>query len=190
MKAITPENEIPPAHKTAASGTLPTEHTNESAATTGPSTTLSSRRGVAEECVRNSRLKNDIGRSATKPAITKPAVISFHSISQSPRKLCATSDHASIEVRRSRHVISSVPALWCWWPASACSAWTRASASARRETNRRIAAHISAIKKIPPTNSASVNCQPRKIHMTIPISNTRFVDANWNAIAEAIATAA
>ncbi len=36
---------------------------------------------------------------------------------------------------------------------------------------------------MPPTNSASVNCQPRKIQITSPSSKTRFVDANWNAIA-------
>jgi hypothetical protein len=38
---------------------------------------------------------------------------------------------------------------------------------------------------MPPTNSASVNCQPRKIQITIPISKTRFVDANWKTIADA-----
>ena len=37
----------------------------------------------------------------------------------------------------------------------------------------------------PPMNSASVNSQPRKIHMTIPSSNTRFVEANWKDIAAA-----
>ena len=30
-----------------------------------------------------------------------------------------------------------------------------------------------------------MNSQPRKIHITIPISKTSFVDANWNAIAAA-----
>ena len=45
--------------------------------------------------------------------------------------------------------------------------------------------HMSAISTSPPTSSASVNCQPRKIHITIPSSNTRFVEANWNAIADA-----
>jgi hypothetical protein len=30
-----------------------------------------------------------------------------------------------------------------------------------------------------------VNSQPRKTHITIPSSKTRFVDANWNAIADA-----
>jgi hypothetical protein len=35
----------------------------------------------------------------------------------------------------------------------------------------------------PPMSSASVNCQPSSTHVTIPSSNTRFVDANWNTIA-------
>src|SRR5919206_5301083 len=105
MNAITPENEMPPAHKTAASGTLPTEQTNESAATTGPNTTFSSRRGTVGASVTNKPLKNDIGSSAMNPAITKPAPISFQSIAQSPRKLCATSDQASSETMRRRHVM-------------------------------------------------------------------------------------
>ena len=42
-----------------------------------------------------------------------------------------------------------------------------------------------AIRIRPPRNSASVNSQPRKTQITIPISKTRFVDANWNAIAVA-----
>ena len=44
---------------------------------------------------------------------------------------------------------------------------------------------MSAMSRKPPTNSASVNLQPRKIHITMPSSNTRFVDANWNVIAAA-----
>ena len=47
----------------------------------------------------------------------------------------------------------------------------------------RTPSHISAIRKIPPTNSASVNCQPMKIQRTIPISKTRLVEANWKTIA-------
>ena len=38
---------------------------------------------------------------------------------------------------------------------------------------------------IPPTNSASANCHPISTQMTIPSSITRFVEANWNASAEA-----
>jgi hypothetical protein len=35
----------------------------------------------------------------------------------------------------------------------------------------------------PPTNSPSVNCHPRMTTMMIPSSKTRFVEANWKAIA-------
>src|SRR3982750_213102 len=98
MKAITPENEIPPAQRTAASGALPTEQTNESTATIGPKRTFSSSRSGAGASVRNSELKKSDGSSETKPAIKKPAVISFQSICQSLRKLWATSDHACAEV--------------------------------------------------------------------------------------------
>src|SRR5436309_3262488 len=38
---------------------------------------------------------------------------------------------------------------------------------------------------IPPTYSASVNCQPISTHSTRPSSHTRFVEANWNASAVA-----
>src|ERR671937_1377507 len=98
MKAITPENEIPPAQSTAASGTLPTEQTKDSTATSGPTTTFSSKRGADGASVRKRPLKKLIGNRAMKPAIRKPTVISFQSISQSLRKLCATSDHAVREV--------------------------------------------------------------------------------------------
>src|SRR3989442_1282644 len=98
MNAITPEKEMPPAQSTAASGTFPTEQTNDKAATTGPSATFSSSRGAAGALVMKRPLKNDIGKRAMKPAIRKPPVISFQSIAQSPRKLCATSDHASSDV--------------------------------------------------------------------------------------------
>src|ERR1700674_5805544 len=37
----------------------------------------------------------------------------------------------------------------------------------------------------PPTNSASVKRQPSRIQRTSPSSQTRFVDANWNASADA-----
>ena len=37
---------------------------------------------------------------------------------------------------------------------------------------------------MPPTNSASVKRQPRNSQSTRPSSKTRFVEANWNVIAE------
>src|SRR3954466_11832910 len=42
---------------------------------------------------------------------------------------------------------------------------------------------IKPIRTIPPRYSASVNCQPIRIHSTRPSSQTRLVDANWNASA-------
>ena len=100
MKAMTPANEIPPAQSTAASGAFPTEQTNESTATIGPRTTFSSSRRGAGASVMKSALKTFIGSRETKPAIAKPAKISFQSIPQSLRKLWATSDHACTEVSR------------------------------------------------------------------------------------------
>ena len=44
---------------------------------------------------------------------------------------------------------------------------------------------IRTMSTIPPTYSASVNCQPSRIQRTRPSSQTRFVEANWKASAEA-----
>ncbi len=38
---------------------------------------------------------------------------------------------------------------------------------------------------MPPTYSATVNCQPISTQSTSPSSHTRFVEANWNASDEA-----
>src|SRR4029453_11683559 len=55
---------------------------------------------------------------------------------------------------------------------------TIAGVSVRRNTNARNTIMIG-----PPTNSASVNCQPISSQRITPSSITRFVEANWNAIA-------
>ena len=44
---------------------------------------------------------------------------------------------------------------------------------------------MSAIRTIPPTNSASANCQPIRTQSTRPSSQTRLVEANWKASAAA-----
>jgi hypothetical protein len=126
-------------------------------------------------------LKTLPGSTATKPAITKPAVISFQSICQSPRKLWATSDHACTEVIRPRHEPACEAIVWTW-PVSASCACLRASSSSRPEMSARTAAHISRMSRKPPTNSAAVNSGPRKIQSTIPSSKTRLVEANMKAI--------
>ena len=54
-------------------------------------------------------------------------------------------------------------------------------ASSCGETNNRSPALMIAIKTRPPMNSASVNCQPIRIQITRPSSQTRLVEANWKA---------
>src|SRR6266487_2220338 len=102
MNAITPAKEIPPPQSTAANGAFPTEQTKESTATIGPRTTFSSNRTGGDASVTKRLLKKSFGSSEMKPAIAKPLMISFQSISQSLRKLWATSDHACTEVSRRR----------------------------------------------------------------------------------------
>ena len=51
--------------------------------------------------------------------------------------------------------------------------------------NRRTSSVIITTSSSPPTNSPSVNCQPISTQMTIPSSNTRLVEANWNASIDA-----
>jgi hypothetical protein len=79
----TPAKLIPPDHRTAASGTLPTEQTKLSAAINGPTTTFSSVGIGRGACATNSEVKNESLNCAATPASRKPAVISFHTISQS-----------------------------------------------------------------------------------------------------------
>ncbi|HEX8977809.1 MAG TPA: hypothetical protein VF781_14975 [Solirubrobacteraceae bacterium] len=100
MKAITPAKLIPPLHSTAASGTLPTEQTNDSTAITGPMNAPHTVCTMCGEPVRNSECRKPLPSWATNPASRKPIVISLHSICQSPRKLCATSDQAEAVVSR------------------------------------------------------------------------------------------
>ena len=57
-----------------------------------------------------SALKNELGNWPMNPASRKPIVISFHSIDQSLRKLCATSDHADALASRCRSVMCSLAA--------------------------------------------------------------------------------
>ena len=71
--------------------------------------------------------------------------------------------------------------MWCWWPVSASWAWRRAASSSFGETKVRSSTAISTIITIPPTYSASVNCQPISTQRTRPSSQTRLVEANWKA---------
>ena len=112
MKAITPANEIPPAQSTAASGDVPDraderEHGHERA----DEHVLDQLQRPAVS-VRKSELKNDMRQQRDEAGDQEAGPISFQSICQSPRKLCATSDQAWSERA------GEPPAEWCWCPAS------------------------------------------------------------------------
>jgi hypothetical protein len=86
MKDITPPKLMPPFHKTAASGTLPIEHTNEITATKGPTSTPHrvDRTGWS---VRKKLCQKESGTHAARaPASSKPTTISFHTAAQSMTK--------------------------------------------------------------------------------------------------------
>jgi hypothetical protein len=68
----------------------------------GPTITFSIVGNGAGALRMNRCSKNPLPNWAMNPASRNPIVISFHSICQSPRKLCATSDHPRAEVSRSR----------------------------------------------------------------------------------------
>ena len=112
-------------------------------------------------------------------------MISFQSICQSPRKLWATSDQASAEPSRSRQVNSDAGHVML---VAGLSVLRVPSRSLLQRAARRTAAAVTAISTIitiPPTYSASVNCQPSRTQRTSPSSQTRLVEANWKASAVA-----
>ena len=103
MNAITPPKPIPPDHSTAASGTFPTEQTNVTIATSGPTITFSISRTAAEACATKTFWKKPAEPRDRAGEQETDADLSFQSMPQSLRKLCATSDHASADPTRARH---------------------------------------------------------------------------------------
>src|SRR5260370_25245837 len=86
MKLTTPPKLIPPLHKTAANGTLPTEQTKLTRATNGPTNGPSNfaRVGLFD---RKKARQNESGTQAAKaPAISKPRAISIQTKAQSITK--------------------------------------------------------------------------------------------------------
>jgi len=187
MKAITPAKLIPPDQSTAASGTLPTEQTKLRIAISGPTRTFSIVRTTGGASVTKRTLKKSLPSRPMKPASRNPIEISFQSIFQSERKLCATSVQAETESSRWRQLgpfaASPSAPCSCTWPSCASCAWRRACSSSRGETKRRSSAAISTIRITPPTYSASANCHPISTQSTRPSSQTKLVEANWKASA-------
>jgi hypothetical protein len=69
-------------------------------------------------------------------------------------------------------------------PSMPRSAWTRAVSICDGRSRRRNNTARIAIMTIPPTNSAKGERHPSSSQRITPSSITRFVEANWNAIAE------
>ena len=120
-----------------------------------------------------------------KPASRKPIVISFQSICQSPRKLWATSDQAEAEVSRSRQPSSLAGRVVLVAGLGLLRVRRGPAPRAAARRSSRSSSAIRTIITIPPTYSASVNCQPSSTQRTRPSSQTRFVEANWKASAVA-----
>src|SRR3989442_15289628 len=87
INAITPPKLMPPFHKTAASGTLPTDQTKLSREITGPISgpQISERTGWL---VRKNPCQNDAGtQTASAPAMTSPSPLSVQADVTSIQKL-------------------------------------------------------------------------------------------------------
>src|SRR2546421_11174440 len=86
MNAITPPKLMPLFHRTAANGTLPTEQTNETTATSGPTTGPQNNASVGWVARKND-FQNVFGtHAASAPAMSSPPRTSRHTAAQSMRK--------------------------------------------------------------------------------------------------------
>src|SRR5205085_6606257 len=90
MKLTTPPKLIPPLHNTAASGTLPTEHTKLTIATRGPTSGPSIFASVGLLVKKNACQKEFGTHVANAPAISSPITISTHTEAQSITKYWLT----------------------------------------------------------------------------------------------------
>src|SRR5919201_5053675 len=87
--AITPPKLIPPFQSTAASGTFPTEQTNESTATTGPTSGPQSLANVSWLSKKKDCQALCGTQAATAPAISSPPAMSRQTAAQSMTKWLA-----------------------------------------------------------------------------------------------------
>src|SRR2546425_1439613 len=79
----TPPKLTPPLHNTAANGTLPTEHTKLTMATSGPTNGPSIFASVGLLVKKNARQKESGTHAASAPAMSSPSTISTHTEAQS-----------------------------------------------------------------------------------------------------------
>src|SRR5713226_2830598 len=90
MKLTTPPKLMPPLHKTAAKGTLPTEHTKLTTETSGPTSgpSILAMVGLLEK---KNAFQNELGtHAANEPAMNSPSTIPTHTEAQSITKKLLT----------------------------------------------------------------------------------------------------
>src|SRR5919197_2254577 len=186
--ARTPPKLIPPFQRIAASGTFPIEQTKLRIATAGPTTGPQNLASVGWASRNRDCQKCSGTQAASAPAISRPPTMSIQIAAQSMTKYPAVAVKPSGERRRCHSEplawtdmsISAWPSIRPSTPRSACA---RASSTGPRRRKSRKTSASSTIISGPPTNSPSVNCQPRTRAIRIPSSATRFVEANSKAVA-------
>ena len=182
-KASTPAKLIPPDHRTAASGTLPTEQTKLSTAMIGPTITFSIV-GTAPARCRGTGVEEAVAELGDEPGEQEAERDLLPQHLPVAAEVVRDVRPARTDVSRSRQrqpLAGRVVLVAACRPRSACSRACGLELAARRTAAA--ARVISTIITIPPTYSASVNCQPISTHRTRPSSHTRLVEANWNASA-------
>src|SRR6266851_3405344 len=188
IKLTTPPKLIPPLHKTAAKGTLPTEQTKLTIATNGPTSgpSILASVGLLEK---KNAFQNTLGtQAANAPAMSSPSRISTHTEAQSITKKLLTAVNPlplnSREKNEPPDTLISIAACPSILPANPFSACAFAISTSFDVTVKRKSTAMKITIKRPPTNSAAVNCQPSRTIKIMPSSITRLVEASSNAMVE------
>ena len=188
IKLTTPPKLIPPFQSTAASGTLPTEQTKLTIATSGPTSgpIIFEIVGLLEK---KNAFQNESGtQAANAPAISSPSAISTQTEAQSITNTLLTAVNPlplnNFEKKEPSERLISIAACPSILPNNPLSASARAISTS---FGVRVIRKISPIKMtitMPPKYSAAVNCHPRITNRIIPSSITRLVEASSKAMAE------
>src|SRR5712692_2554117 len=179
---------MPPLHKTAANGTLPTEHTKLTTETSGPTSgpSILASVGLVEK---KNAFQNELGtHAANAPAMSSPRAISTHTEAQSiTKKLLTAVNPLRLKSREKKdppETLISMAACPYIRPITTFSDWVLALSTSLGVRVNRKSTPMKITIRMPPRNSAAVNCHPSRTIKIIPSSITRLVEASSNAIAE------
>ena len=179
---------MPPFQSTAASGTLPIEHTKLATAMTGPINGPQTFDHPPSFARKRWPQKLSGTHAATAPAMSRPIAMSRTTASHSITKMWLTLVAPAGETSRRRKDPSppTVMSMAAWPsidPAAPWSAWSLAACTTRERRKSRKHTATTTIISGPPTNSARVNCQPSSSARITPSSTTRLVLAISKTIA-------